>query len=337
MRTTRRYTEDYLEVYTESGTTSRSNTRKRARGPLSARMIGAILVMLLLLAACSGAEPAANAPATAPGATASTGTASTDADASAGTSPTSTNAEENASTATPQPAAETSQPVEGSAATVTDQDEGAATATPEEAAAGDSDDTDEADAADEADEADNGAATPTNGTAVLTPLIIQESPTECEIESNLDLAGYLNIEERMGCAQAPAKFDPVAINEFGTGPDYDRFMLWFGSEGNIYALLPDGTYEVFTDTWQEGDPTFTCNPLEGDPQSPPLPRRGFGQVWCENPELQEAMGTIEREERLCQHAVDQRFAQGRLLACFEDATVRYFRILDDGTWDVTTQ
>jgi len=33
----------------------------------------------------------------------------------------------------------------------------------------------------------------------------------------------------------------------------------------------------------------------------------------------------------------QRFERGRLLACFEDATIRYFRLLDDGTWDLQMQ
>jgi hypothetical protein len=50
--------------------------------------------------------------------------------------------------------------------------------------------------------------------------------------------------------------------------------------------------------------------------------------------LIDKMGTIDREERLCQHTVVQRFEKGRLLACFEDATIRYFRLLDDGTWDM---
>jgi hypothetical protein len=141
----------------------------------------------------------------------------------------------------------------------------------------------------------------------------------------------------MGCALEAAQFDPVAINEFGDGPDYNRFMLWSSSEGTIYVLLPGGAWEVYADEWQEGDPTFTCNPLESEPDSPPLPRRGFGKLWCEMPELQTTMGTIDREERLCQHTVDQRFEEGRLIACFEDATIRYFRLLDDGTWDVTLQ
>ena len=46
---------------------------------------------------------------------------------------------------------------------------------------------------------------------------------------------------------------------------------------------------------------------------------------------------MPKEERLCQHSVLQRFSSGRLLACFEDATIRYFRILDNHTWDVVVQ
>ena len=79
---------------------------------------------------------------------------------------------------------------------------------------------------------------------------------------------------------------------------------------------------------------LSCNPLNVAPTSPPLPRRGFGKLWCTVDGLQEKLGTIEREERLCQHTVVQRFERGRLLACFEDATIRYFRLLDDGSWDM---
>jgi hypothetical protein len=163
--------------------------------------------------------------------------------------------------------------------------------------------------------------------------------SDCEIEATLDLVGYPNLEQTMGCATEPAIFDPIAINEFGD-PDQptDRFMLWFSNETTIYVLLPDGTYQTHEDTWDEAtDPTYPCNPMGGEEDSPPLPRRGFGKLWCSSPELQQILGTVPREERLCQYSVMQSFQSGRLLACFEDATIRYFRILDDGTWDVQMQ
>jgi hypothetical protein len=181
------------------------------------------------------------------------------------------------------------------------------------------------------------ATVSSNGTtAVFTPLEVDEG-MQCDIESHIDLAGYPNLEQVLGCPTGEGKTDPVAINEFGEGPEYDRFMLWFSDTREIYVLFPDGTWQPFEDTWVEGDPTFSCNPLEGEPDSPPLPRRGFGKLWCSDPYLQETLGTIPREERLCQHSVTQPFADGRLLACFEDATIRYFRLLDDNTWDVVVQ
>lgn len=158
-------------------------------------------------------------------------------------------------------------------------------------------------------------------------------PEDCTTAVDIALTSYPDLVAIMGCALDAASFDPVAINEFGAGPDYDRFMLWFSSENQIYTLLPSKSWARYPDTWTEDQATFSCNPLEGEAASPPLPRRGFGKIWCSDPALQESMGLVEREERLCQHTVTQRFQQGRLIACYEDATIRFFRVMDDGTWD----
>ncbi len=172
-------------------------------------------------------------------------------------------------------------------------------------------------------------ATPT----ISIPQVV-ENEGGCELDYDLDLAGYPDLQAKLGCAIAETNNSPVAINEFGVGPDYNRFMLWFSDSSQIYVLLPDQTWQSYADTWVEGQPELSCNPLNGPPSSPPLPRRGFGKLWCTVDGLQETLGTIDREERLCQHTVVQRFEQGVLLACFEDATIRYFRLLDDGSWDL---
>lgn len=173
---------------------------------------------------------------------------------------------------------------------------------------------------------------PASSPTVSVPPVVEED--DCSVEYDLDLAGYPDLDQRMGCALSKAEYDAVAINEFGEGPDYTRFMLWFSDEGQIYVLFPDQTWQAFLDTWSEDQPEISCNPLTVPPTSPPLPRRGFGKLWCTVEGLQDKLGTIEREERLCQHTVVQRFEKGRLLACFEDATIRYFRLLDDGNWDM---
>jgi hypothetical protein len=171
-------------------------------------------------------------------------------------------------------------------------------------------------------------------TPTVSVLEVIEANRACAVEYDLDLAGYPDLTGQMGCALSEANYDPVGINEFGAGPDYNRFMLWFGSEGQIYVLFPDQTWQAYEDTWADGQPELSCNPLNVAAASPPLPRRGFGKLWCTVDGLQQKLGAIEREERLCQHTVVQRFERGRLLACFEDATIRYFRLLDDGSWDM---
>ncbi len=176
------------------------------------------------------------------------------------------------------------------------------------------------------------ATAPSAATQPITPAV-NANTAACPQEPDLDVAGYPDLKAKMGCALEAAKFDPVGINEFGPGPNFDRFMLWLSNELKIYVLLPDKHWQAYDDTWHEGDATFTCNPLQGEPKSPPLPRRGFNKIWCTVPKLPETMGTIVVEERQCQHSVMQRFARGRLLACYEDATIRYIRLLDDGTWD----
>lgn len=176
-------------------------------------------------------------------------------------------------------------------------------------------------------------ASSTITTTVAVTAVDAAAMTACTQEADIALANYPDLQKLMGCALNPAIFDPVAINEFGTGPDFDRFMLWFSHEGQIYVLRPDKSWQTYPDTWTEDQPTFACNPLGGEPTSPPLPRRGFGKLWCEDAELQTVMGSVAKEERLCQHTVLQPFQKGRLLACYEDATIRYFRVMDDQSWD----
>lgn len=158
----------------------------------------------------------------------------------------------------------------------------------------------------------------------------------CSFEPHLDFFGHPDFDalrQSMGCAIDEPLFDPVAINEFGDGPEFNRFMIWTSIDGMIYVMRPDNGWEIHADTWSADEPEIACSLSGFVFASPPLPRRGFGKLWCESELLQETMGTIVREERLCQHAVLQQFERGQLLACFEDATYRYFRIMEDQTWE----
>ncbi|MBU6351679.1 MAG: hypothetical protein NTV69_17680 [Caldilinea sp.] len=173
-------------------------------------------------------------------------------------------------------------------------------------------------------------------TPTVSVLAVDQEGSLCDLDYDLDLAGYPDLYRTLGCPVAGSSSAPVAINEFGKGPSYDRFMLWVSERRQIYVLLADRSWQAYRDSWEEGQPELSCNPLEVSPSSPPLPRRGFGQLWCSVAGLQQALGVIEREERLCQHAVMQPFERGELLACFEDATIRYFTLFSEGTWQLLT-
>ncbi len=126
-------------------------------------------------------------------------------------------------------------------------------------------------------------------TAVFVPLEV-EPGIDCEIESHIDLAGYPNLEETLGCPTEAALLDPIAINEFGEGPEFDRFMLWFSHEDLIYILFPDGRWQSYEDTWEESEPTYPCNPLGGEPDSPPLPHPRLRQTLVQRPAVAENPG-----------------------------------------------
>ena len=72
------------------------------------------------------------------------------------------------------------------------------------------------------------------------------SARSCAIQPALDLAGYPNLVGTLGCPQSEGSFEPVALNEFSGSVDeadetsLNPYMLWFGAEERIYALLPSG-------------------------------------------------------------------------------------------------
>lgn len=64
-------------------------------------------------------------------------------------------------------------------------------------------------------------------------------------------------------------------------------MVWRSDTREIYVLFDNRTYEVYQDTWLEGDPINL-------PATPPpalfAPERGFGNLYANQPHLQESLG-----------------------------------------------
>jgi len=70
---------------------------------------------------------------------------------------------------------------------------------------------------------------------------------------------------------------------FYAGPP-KRIWVVFGSQRGPWT--GSGTWRQYPDTWNEGDPEFSC-PQEAE--YPRQPKWGFGLVWCKYPEVRAAL------------------------------------------------
>lgn len=112
----------------------------------------------------------------------------------------------------------------------------------------------------------------------------------------------------------------MAIEDFEGG-----YMLWREDTTRIYALHLQGFWRSYEDTWQEGDPEYTC----GTAASPPTPKRGFGKVWCTYDIVRQGLGeATTTEQGLLGDA--QSFSGGDII---QPSGQRIFTLFDDATWE----
>lgn len=86
-------------------------------------------------------------------------------------------------------------------------------------------------------------------------------------------------KQQLGC---PLTLEPAIVQDAEQAFDRGR-MLWRADTRMIYVLYEggtlDGIFYTFVDTWEEGDPVYSC---PGEPPTGRIkPWRGFGKIWCE--------------------------------------------------------
>jgi hypothetical protein len=79
------------------------------------------------------------------------------------------------------------------------------------------------------------------------------------------------------------------------------------------VLFNNGTWRIFEHSpYVEGSPEFTCPDENTPPVCPPTPKRGFGMMWCNIPEIRRGLGRAIDCERGYQ-GVMQQFERGFML------------------------
>ena len=147
------------------------------------------------------------------------------------------------------------------------------------------------------------------------------SPT-CPAVGGPFAALWKQYQGQLGCAINTAHTSWIAQEHFEHGQ-----MFWRKDNDRIVVLYDNGTWALYQDIWNEGDPEYSC-PNIAPTQCPPTPRRGFGKIWCTYSAVRQGLGWATDYEQGF-HGTVQDFAQGTI---FRTDTGEMYLLLGDDTW-----
>ena len=90
-----------------------------------------------------------------------------------------------------------------------------------------------------------------------------------------------DLKASLGCPAGEELSPATSYQAFESG-----YMLRRDDTGQIYVLYDDSAWQVFADTWSDGEPEYAC----ADGTTPPAPRRGLGKVWCAEAGVRQGLG-----------------------------------------------
>jgi hypothetical protein len=97
------------------------------------------------------------------------------------------------------------------------------------------------------------------------------------------------LANQLGCPQSPLQMTGSAWQPFEQGD-----ILWRQDLNLIYVLPDGGSWQVYGDTWRDGDLQFDTAITAPDGLYQPV--RGFGKVWREEAGVRESLGWGTQEE-----------------------------------------
>lgn len=110
-------------------------------------------------------------------------------------------------------------------------------------------------------------------------------------------------------------------------------MFWRSDTADIYVFPAGQPYARFDDTWEESQPVYSCPDLSPS-QTPPTPHRGFGVIWCREPQIREKLGNATSQERPFD-ATLQEFGSGLIFRT--DQRVTYILESQPNSWEQVNQ
>ena len=149
------------------------------------------------------------------------------------------------------------------------------------------------------------------------PVAVSPTPTQprsCPIKPRYFSVWWLDRLDQLGCPTfADTAPDGTAAELLiASQPFENGLMVWRSDRGEIYALPLERPYLQAPDTWDASGPEYSC-PEQAISETPPTPKRGFGKVWCDHPDLRQQLGQATAAEQIGQ-ATLQTFEFGLIFA-----------------------
>jgi len=146
-----------------------------------------------------------------------------------------------------------------------------------------------------------------------TPTVefLEPTPTlSCPAVNGPFSAVWSSVRGEMGCAVGGAIIGLIVEENFEGGKMFWREPIDYAQ---ALVLFSDGTWEMFEHSpYVESSSEFSCPDASTPAQCPPTPKRGFGMMWCDIPEIRNGLGNAIDCERSYQGWMQQ-FEQGFML------------------------
>lgn len=135
------------------------------------------------------------------------------------------------------------------------------------------------------------------------------------------------VQGTIGCATTDPSSRFIAEENFEGGKMFWREVIDYGQ---VLVLINVGMWQIVKHSpFVEGSPEFSCPDANTPSECPPTPKRGFGMVWCDTPEIRSRLGNATDCERGYQGETQQ-FQRGFMLQTDRQAIYVFY---DDGSWE----
>ena len=151
-------------------------------------------------------------------------------------------------------------------------------------------------------------------------------PQQCTVTPVLGFgkvwAWYPTVSAGLGCPTGVEQGIWSTEETFQNG-----YMFWREDLRHIYVLYNNHTWQMFTDTWEQGDAEYDPNIVP--PSGLYQPKLGFGKVWREQPGVRDGLGWATTGEHSFWASI-QPFDEGLMIWSNAEGV---FVLYNDGTWE----